>query len=166
MIVTPEANTNTFQGAYGTSETSFCPTGQWLKMKKEISGGNYAKNKTTRKRLTTKLSPLSFFPVSFKSKTINGHTLIMLLTISISPGRKRSSVSIAIRRHCLECIQSQSSAPFSCVTINSVIENGSRVPTTTAKSSVDDALRGAHQRGIIGESFCVPAPEVLLETLN
>ena len=87
--------------------------------------------KLKRKNHTTRLSPLSFFPVSFRYETISDHTPTMLLTTSRRPGRERSPVSMALRRDCLDCIQSRCSAPFNLATMNSVIEKGSNVPNTT-----------------------------------
>ena len=92
-------------------------------------GAGWEKRK--RKNHTTRLSPLSFFPVSLRYETISGHTPMMLLTTSRRPGRERSPVSMARRRDCLDCIQSRCSAPFSLTTMNSVIEKGSNVPNTT-----------------------------------
>ena len=87
-----------------------------LNMKTEISGGNHAKAETKKESHTKILS---------KNKTP-----IMLLTTSTSPGRERSPVSIALRRDCLDCIESRCSAPLRRVTMNSVIEKGSSVPNT------------------------------------
>ena len=47
---------------------------------------------------------------------MSGHTPMMLLTISRRPGREQLPVSMAMRTDCLDCIQSQCSAPFSRVT--------------------------------------------------
>ena len=60
---------------------------------------------------------------------MSGHTPIMLLTTSTSP-KWRRPVSIALRRDCLDCIQSQCSALLRQVTMNSVIKKGSSVPKT------------------------------------
>ena len=88
----------------------------------------FTKKKIKRKSHNTRLSPLSFFPVSFRSKTISGHTPIMLLTTYVSPGREKSLVSIGLPRDCLDCTQSRCSAPLRRVTMNSVIEKGCSVP--------------------------------------
>ena len=86
---------------------------------------------TKRKNHITRLSPPSFFPVSFRYEPMSGHTPMMLLTTSRRPGRERSPVSMAMRGDCLDCIQSGRSAPFNRLTKNSVIEKGSKVPETT-----------------------------------
>ena len=54
------------------------------------------RQRNSRKNHTTRLSPLSFFPVSFRYETISGHTPMMLLTTSRRPGRERSPVSMAL----------------------------------------------------------------------
>ena len=90
-----------------------------------IRKGN-SKKKPYHKAISTVLLP-SFF----KYKTVGGQTPMMLLTTSRSPRRERSPVSTAMRRDCLDCIQSRCSAPFNWVTMNSVIENGSNIPKTT-----------------------------------
>ena len=56
---------------------------------------------------------------------------MMLLTTSKRPERERSPVSMALRRDCLDCIQSRCSAPFNRATMNSVIEKGAKVPKIT-----------------------------------
>ena len=55
----------------------------------------FCEKETQRKRHTTRLSPLPFFPVSFKYNTMSGHKPMMLLTTSRRPGRERSPVSMA-----------------------------------------------------------------------
>ena len=61
---------------------------------------------------------------------MSAQTPMMLLTTSTSPGTERSPVSIALRKDCLDCIQSRCSAPLSLVTMNSVLGKGSTVPNT------------------------------------
>ena len=134
-----DGNTNTFPGWDGTEKTSFCPTGRgrsihlslFSKQENTDDYGHEMEKKLERKNHTTRLSPLSFFPVSFRYETISGHTPTMLLTTSRRPGRERLPVSMALRRDCLDCIQSRCSAPFNLATMNSVIEKGSNVPNTT-----------------------------------
>ena len=83
-----------------------------------------------RKDLTTRLSPSSFRPVSLRYDTINGHTPTTFATTSMSSGIDKSWVMMALRKAGREPIQSRVSAPFRRFTINSVIENGSRLPKT------------------------------------
>ena len=100
----------------------------FLNIETEISRGNHAKIEITTTQHTTRLSPLSFFPVSLRQETISAHTPIMMLTMSTSPGREKSPVSIAFRRDCVNCIQSRCPAPLRRVTMNSVIEKRSSMP--------------------------------------
>ena len=85
---------------------------------------------TTRKDLTTRLSPSSFRPVSLRNDTINGQTPTMFATTSTSPGIDKSWVMMALRKAGRAAIQSLVSAPFRRFTRNSVSENGSRLPKT------------------------------------
>ena len=87
-------------------------------------------NKTCRKYYTTKLSPSVFRPVSLRYTTMRGHTPTMLLTTSTRDGIDSSPVMMARRRLDRDIIQSRCSAPFRRVTINSVIEKGSKDPKT------------------------------------
>ena len=59
---------------------------------------------------------------------MRGHTPTMLLTTSTRDGIDSSPVMMARRRLVRDIIQSQCSAPFSRVTMNSVIEKGSKDP--------------------------------------
>ena len=77
---------------------------------------------------TTKLSPSVFRPVSLRYTTMRGHTSTMLLTASTRDGIDSSPVLMARRRPDRDIIQSQCLAPFRRVTINSVIEKGSKDP--------------------------------------
>ena len=79
---------------------------------------------------TTRLSPSSFRPVSFRNATIKGHTPTILATTSTSSGIARLLVKIAFFSAGREAIQSRLSAPFNLFTMNSVMEYGSRVPKT------------------------------------
>ena len=79
---------------------------------------------------TTKLSPSVFLPVSLRYTTMRGHTPTMLLTTSTTDGIDSSPVVMARRRLVRDIIQSRCSAPFSHVTMNSVIEKGSKDPKT------------------------------------
>ena len=79
---------------------------------------------------TTRLSPLSFRPVSFRNATIKGHTPTILATTSMISGIARRLVKMAFFSAGREAIQSRLSAPFDLFTMNSVMEYGSRVPNT------------------------------------
>ena len=61
---------------------------------------------------------------------MRGHTPMMLLTTSTRDGIDSSPVMMARRRLDRDIIQSRCLAPFSRVTINSVIEKGSKDPKT------------------------------------
>ena len=84
----------------------------------------------TGKDLTTRLSPSSFRPTSLRYDTIKGHTPTRFATTSTRPGMDSSLVMMALRKAGREAIQSRVSAPFRRFTINSVSENGSRLPKT------------------------------------
>ena len=77
---------------------------------------------------TTKLSVLR--PVSLRYTTMRGHNPKMLLTNSTRDGIDSSPVMMARQRLNRDIIQSRCSAPFRRVTINSVIEKGSKDPKT------------------------------------
>ena len=79
---------------------------------------------------TTKLSSSVFRPVSLRYTTMRGHTPTMLLSTSTRDGIDSSPVMMARRRLDRDIIQSRCSAPFRRVTINSVIEKGSKDPKT------------------------------------
>ena len=79
---------------------------------------------------TTRLTPSSFRPVSFRNATIKGHTPTILATTSTSSGIARLLVKMAFFSAGREAIQSRLSAPFNLFTLNSVMEYGSRVPKT------------------------------------
>ena len=80
--------------------------------------------------LTTKLSPLSLRPVSFKYEKINGHTPMMLATTSTRLGLTKSLVRMAFFRVAREDIQSRVSAPFSRLTMKSVLASPSKLSKT------------------------------------
>ena len=98
-------------------------TARW---RKEI----YKWTKKCRMYYTTKLSPSDFWPVSLRYTTMRGHIPTMLLTTSTGDGIDSSPVMMARQRLDRDIIQSRCSAPFRRVTINSVIEKGSKDPKT------------------------------------
>ena len=82
-----------------------------------------------------------------------------LLTTSRRPGRERSPVSMAMRRDCLDCIQSRCSAPFNRVTMNSVLEKGLKKGLMSQKQLMqfleDIVSIASHQkRGNLKGSLC------------
>ena len=88
---------------------------------------------------TTKLSPSVFRPVSLRYTTMRGHTSTMLLTTSTRDGIDSSPVMMARRRLVRDINQSRCSAPFNRVTMNSVIEKGSKDPKTEDDTSANTA---------------------------
>ena len=82
--------------------------------------------------LTTRLSPSSLRPVSFKYDTTSGHTATMFATTSTRPGMERSFVMMALRNAGQDATQSRVSARFRPFTTNSVMGNGPRLPNTDA----------------------------------
>ena len=100
------------------------------KMKTEISHGSHAKDETKRGKRYNKTITAVFFASLLEVRDKELQNPIMLLTMSIGPGRNKSPVSIARRKDCLECIQSRCSASLSRVTMNSVIKKRSSVPNT------------------------------------
>ena len=72
---------------------------------------------------------------------MRGHTPTMLLTTSTRDGIDSSPVMMARRRLVRDIIQSWCSAPFSRVTMNSVMEKGSNDPKT------DDGTFCIHRLG-------------------
>ena len=101
-----------------------------LKTKKRMDILWWRRQMPTRKDLTTRLSPSSFRPVSLRYDTIKRHTPTMFATTSTRPGMDSSLVMMSLRKAGREAIQSRVSAPFRRFTINSVSENGSRLPKT------------------------------------
>ena len=100
----------------------------------------------TRKDLTTRLSPSSFRPVSLRYDTIKGHTPTMFATTSTRPGMDSSLVMMALRKAGREAIQSRVFAPFRRFTINSVSENGSRLPKTEEQCAEGNASIAADRK--------------------
>ena len=72
---------------------------------------------------------------------MRGHTPTMLPTTSTRDGIDSSPVMMARRRLVLDIIQSRCSAPFSRVTINSVMEKGSNDPKTADDTFCRQRLR-------------------------
>ena len=103
----------------------------FLNMKTEISIGSHAKTETKRGKSYHKTIAAVFLGSLSEVRDNERPNSVMLLTTSTSPGRERSPVSIALRKDCLDCIQSRCSAPLSLLTMNSIIKNGSSVPNTT-----------------------------------
>ena len=99
-------------------------------MKTAISSGSHAKTETKKGKPYHKTIAAVLLASLFEVRDNERPNPIMLLTTSTSPGRERSTVSIALRKNGLDCIQSQCSAPLSRVTMNSVIEKGSSIPIT------------------------------------
>ena len=87
-----------------------------------------ATEKKWRMYYTTKLSPSVFLPVSLRLTMLRGQTLTMLQTTSRSDGSDSYPVMIAQRRPERDIMQSRCSARFNRVTINFVIEKGSKDP--------------------------------------
>ena len=111
---------------------------------------------------TTKLSPSVFLPVSLKYTTMRGHTSTILLTTSTSDGIDSSPVMMARRRLERDSIQSRCSAPFRRVTINSVIENGSKDPKTEQKTFCKHRFKRRRSKMGYSTSLCVyPLPRYL-----
>ena len=81
---------------------------------------------------TTRLSPLSLRPVSFRYDTTSGHIPTMFATTSTKSGMERSFVIMALRNVGRHAVQSRVSATFRRFITNSVIENESRLPNTDA----------------------------------
>ena len=81
---------------------------------------------------------------------MRGHTPTMLLTTSTRDGIDSSPVMMARRRLVRDIIQSRCSAPFSRVTINSVMEKGSNDPKTEDDTFCRQRLR--RRRSKIGYS--------------
>ena len=108
---------------------------------------------------TTKLSPSVLRPVSLRYTTMRGHTPTMLLTTSTRDGIDSSPVMMARRTLDRDIIQSRCSAPFRRVTINSVIEKGS-------KDGRVDFLQASLQetqikKGILHQLVRVPTSQIL-----
>ena len=94
------------------------------------AGTKVHKHEQKEEDLTTTLSPSSLLPVSFKKETIKGHTPMMLATTSTRWGILKSLVRMTFSRAGPEDIQSRDSAPFSRLTMNSVLASPSKLPNT------------------------------------
>ena len=112
---------------------------------------------------TTRLSPSVFLPVSLRYATMRGHTPMMLLTTSTRDGIDSSPVIVARRRLDRDIIQSRCSAPFRCVTINSVIEKGSKNPKTEDDTFCKHRFRRRRSKMGYSTSLCeYPLPKYSL----
>ena len=112
---------------------------------------------------TTKLSPSVFRPVSLRYTTMRGHTPTMLLTTSTRDGIDSSPVMMARQRPVREIIQSRCSAPFSRVTMNSVIEKGSKDPKTEDDTFYKHRFRRRRSKMGYSTSLCeYPLPKYCL----
>ena len=112
---------------------------------------------------TTKLSPSVLRPISLRYTTMRGHTPTMLLTTSTRDGIDSSPVMIARRRLVRDIIQSRRSAPFSRVTMNSVIEKGSKDPKTEEDTFCKHRFRRRRSKMGYTTSFCeYPIPKYSL----
>ena len=100
--------------------------------------------------LTTRLSPSSLRPVSFRYGITNGHTPTIFATTLTGRGIERSFVMMVFRKVGQDAIQSRVSGAFKRYTTNSVIENGFRLPNTDA--AVDWRQRFISRRSNVGYS--------------
>ena len=119
-----------------------------------------------KKDLTTSLPPSPCRPVSFRNDTIKGQTPTMFATTLTSWGIDKSCVMMALRKAGREAIQSRVSAPFRRFTLNSVSENGSRLPKTN--EAVRWRQRFNRRRSNMGYSTSFvwyPLPKKLLNAL-
>ena len=114
-------------------------------------------------KYTTKLSPSVFRPVSLTYTTMRGHDPTMLLTTSTINGIDSSPVMMARRRLDLDIIQSRCSAPFRRVTIDSVIEKGSKDPKTEDDTFCKHRFRICRSKLGYSTSLCeYPLPKYSL----
>ena len=112
---------------------------------------------------TTKLSPSVFRPVSLRYTTMRGHTPTMLLTTSTRDGIDSSPVMMARRRLNRDIIQSRCSAPFRRVTMNSVIEKGSKDTKTEEDTFCKHHFRRRRSKMGYSTSLCeYPLPKYSL----
>ena len=112
---------------------------------------------------TTKLSPSVFGPVSLRYTTMKGHTPMMLLTTSTRDGIDSSPVMKARRRLDRDIIQSRRSAPFRRVTMNSVIEKGSKDPKTEEDTFCKHRFRRRRSKMGYSANLCeYPLPKFSL----
>ena len=88
------------------------------------------------------------------------HTPTMLLTTSTSDGIDSSPVMMARRRLERDIIQSQCSAPFRRVTINSVKEKGSKDPKTEEETFCKQLLKRRRPKmGYCTSLYLYPLPK-------
>ena len=94
---------------------------------------------------------------------MRGHTPTMLLTTSTRDGIDSSPVKMARRRLVRDIIQSRCSAPFSRVTMNSVMEKGSNDPKTEDDTFCIHRLRRRRSKSGYSASLCeYPLPKYSL----
>ena len=115
--------------------------------------GNCKRIKKCRIYYNTKLSPSVLLPVPLRYTTMRRHTPTTLLTTSTSDGIDSSPVMMAGRRLERDIIQSRCSASFNRVTINSVIEKGSKDPKTEENTFCGHRFR--RRRSKTGYSNCL-----------
>ena len=112
---------------------------------------------------TTKLSPSVFRPVSLRYTAMRGHTPTMLLSTSTRDGIDSSPVMMGRRRLDRDIIQSRCSAPFRRVTINSVLEEGSKDPKTEEDTFCKHRFRRRRSEMGYSTSLCEhPLPKYSL----
>ena len=120
-------------------------------------------NKMCRMYYTTRLSPSVLRPVSLRYTTMRGHTPTLLLTTSTRDGIDSSPVIMARRRLVRDIIQSRCSAPFSRVTMNSVIEKGSKDPKTEEDTFCKHRFRRRRSKTGYSTNLCeYPLPKYSL----
>ena len=94
---------------------------------------------------------------------MRGHTPTILLTTSTRDGIDSSPVMMARQRLDRDIIQSRCSAPFRRVTINSVIEKGSKDPKTEEDTFCRHRFRRRRSKMGYSTSFCeYPLPKYSL----
>ena len=94
---------------------------------------------------------------------MRGHTPTMLLTTSTTDGIDSSPVMMARRRLDLDIIQSRCSAPFRRVTINFVVEKGSKDPKTEEDTFCKHRFRRRRSKMGYSTSLCeYPLPKYSL----
>ena len=94
---------------------------------------------------------------------MRGHTPTMLLTTSTRDGIDSSPVMMARRRLVRDIIQSRCSAPFNRMTINSVIEKGSKDPKTEEDTFCKHRFKRRRSKMGYSTSLCeYPLPKYSL----
>ena len=94
---------------------------------------------------------------------MRGHTPTMLLTTSTRDGIDSSPVMMARRKPVREIIQSRCSTPFSRVTMNSVIEKGSKDPKKEDDTFCKHRFRKRRSKMGYSTSLCeYPLPKYSL----